>query len=446
MNDSAGKGGWRLFPRGIGAQIAALLVVSLLLIHGFALLWLFGVGADVPRGPPDHRLHREMAAIWLLDRTAPDARDALLAGLRDSDPDLAIRPADPAPEGLDWSSRDKPRELTSGIARQFGTAVVPPRPEDDSDTRTIAFRLSDGTVYLAVSNERQPPPFGGPAVTTLVFLGVTLTVLGLWAAFAVAKPLRRFSDAVEEFGRDGVEPVALTEEGPDEVRRAARAFNRMQERINKLVQDRIRMLAAVGHDLRTPVTRLKLRSDYVQDDKLRGELLGDLDHMDRLLKGALTYLSDGRSGEQTVVVDLPSLLSTISDQWSDRDVAVPFEGPTGIRVSGRPTELMRLFGNLVDNAVGHGGGGRIVLFVDADRVQIDVIDTGPGIASDQKDTMLAAFTRGDTARSVRAETGFGLGLAICEAIAKGHGGSLSLLDTPGGGLTARVVLPRAGGA
>jgi signal transduction histidine kinase len=422
------------------------LIVSLLLIHGFALLWLLGIGGDGPPEPPVDRLQRQIAAVWLIDHTAPAGREALLAELTVSDPRLGLEKAGILPVGLDWSAQDKPPPLRSGLAVGIETAVLAASPSgatDQADTINIAFRLGDGAVYTGASERGRPPPLGGPAMITIVFLAVTFIVLGLWATRSLTAPLRQFSSAVEAFGRDGVEPVALAEQGPDEVRRAASAFNRMQQRINRLVEDRMRMLAAVGHDLRTPITRLRLRADYVQDDALRSDLLGNLDHMDALLKGALAYLSDGRSGEETALVDLPSLLSTISDQWADQGVPVPFDGPTRLRISGRPSELMRLFGNLANNAVTHGGGGRIVLAVDDGRVQVDIIDSGPGIATDLKADMMAPFTRGDTARTMHAESGFGLGLAICEAIVKGHGGRLMLVDTPGGGLTARVTLPLA---
>ncbi len=432
-----------LHPRGIAGQLALLLVASLLLFHALAFLWLAGVDRDGPPGPPDALLQRQVAAAWLLDRTAPAARPTVLEDLAASDPDLALAPAVAADAGIDWSPERLPMPVRSGLAKGIAIGVLPPATGGGTPGG-LAFRLADGSVLVGRAEPGgRPFFFFGPATVTLVFLAVSLAVLGVWAARSLTAPLRRFSGAVDRFGRDGVEPVALEEQGPDELRRAAAAFNRMQERINRLVEDRTRMLAAVGHDLRTPITRLRLRSEYVEDGELRESLLGDLDHMDALLKGAIAYLSEGRSGETATLVDLPSLLATIGDRWTDAGTPVAVSGPRTVRVSGRPTELLRLFGNLVDNAMTHGGGAEIVLAADGAAARVDVVDHGPGIAGDRKAEMLAPFTRGDAARGASAETGFGLGLAICTAIAKGHGGTLTLLDTPGGGLTARVELPLA---
>lgn len=438
-----------LIPRGIAGQIALLLVASLLLFHGVVAVLLFGVGiggGGAPR-PPDALYQRQLAAVWLIDRAAPSQRQDLIADMMAADPDLALRPAGVGDQitEIDWF--DTPERDAFGpwgnslrakgiAAGRFG--AVERNGDEQSE---IAFRLRDGAVMIAALRMPQPPFFGSPLVVTLIVFAVILSVLGVWAARSLTAPLRRFSHAVEKFGNDGTEPVSLAEQGPDELRAAAAAFNRMQSRINDLVEDRTRMLAAVGHDLLTPVTRLRLRTDYVADAPLREAMLSDLDHMEGLLRGAVSYLRQGNSGEKTVVVDLSSLLQTVSDQSSDAGHVVSFDGPVRACVDGRPSELLRLFGNLVDNAIKHGGGGGVCLHLEEAFARIEIIDHGPGIAAGRRDDMLVPFVRGDDARNMDPGLGFGLGLAICLAVAKGHNGQLVLKDTPGGGLTVEVSLP-----
>lgn len=437
-----------LIPLGIAGQIALLLVASLLLFHGVVAVLLFGVGiGGRAPGPPNALYQRQLAAVLLIDRAVPSERQELIADLMAADPDLALRRAgiEDQTQSIVWFDTLEHDEFgpwgnslrAKGIvAGRFGAVE-----RNGNERSEIAFRLRDGAVMIAALRMPQPPFFGSPVFVTLIVFAVSLSVLGVWAARSLTAPLRRFSHAVETFGNDGTEPVSLAEQGPDELRAAAAAFNRMQSRINDLVEDRTRMLAAVGHDLLTPVTRLRLRTDYVADETLREAMLSDLDHMEGLLRGAMSYLRQGNSGEKTVVVDLSSLLQTVSNQSSDAGHVVPFEGPVRVCVDGRPSELLRLFGNLVDNAIKHGGGGGICLHLEEAFARVEIIDHGPGIAAGRRENMLVPFVRGDDARNMDQGLGFGLGLAICLAVAKGHNGQLGLKDTAGGGLTVQVSLP-----
>ncbi len=438
----------RFLPHGIAGQLALLLIVSVALFHLVLSALFFGFGAPRRPVPPDVAHHRQQAALWLIDRAKPDERPDLMAALVSEDPELRFRVADTATAAaIDWSASG-PGRAYRGETIGSGTGTVPSTAGETAGSVDMAFRLRDGTVLIGSGSWRPPPMFGGPVFVTVAILAICLLVLGIWAARSLTAPLRSFSRAVETFGREDTTPVMLTEQGPVEVRAAASAFNRMQARIDDLVQDRTRMLAAVGHDLRTPVTRLRLRADYVADHSLRDAVLADLDHMDGLLRGALSYLQSGQSGEKTVPVDLSSLLQTIADQWADSGVIVPCSGPSRVQVSGRPSELLRLFGNLVENAVRHGGGGEIILMTltDEEAVNVAIVDHGPGIPEDAHQAMLEPFVRGDAARNMDQAAGFGLGLAICVTLARGHGGTLELTETPGGGLTVRVRLPRGGGA
>ncbi|WP_170122057.1 ATP-binding protein [Breoghania corrubedonensis] len=416
------------------------LVASLILIHGISFA-VFVLGNLTGREMPG-QMHRLAAAVWTLDALPGDTRLEALQSLRRGGPGLNLALAQSPPAGFDWSGEGLPNPLVEELGRHFGIGIA--AGPAGGDTVKLAFRLHDGSVLLAEGSRAERPPFffAGPAFITALFLAVSLAVLGGWAAHELIRPLQRLAGAVERFGSDTIEPEDLPQEGPAEVRRVAFALNRMQHRINQLMENRVRMLAAIGHDLRTPITRLRLRAEYVEDPALRQSFIEDLDHMDALLQGGLTYLREGRSGEPTVTVDLASLLSTVSDQFVDLGQDVPLEGVScRVPVAGRPSELLRLFSNLVDNAVKHAGGGMIRLTVVAGRVRVEVVDHGPGIADRDKIAMQEPFVSGDAARNKDRPVGFGLGLSICRAIARGHGGAFTLLDTPGGGLTVRVELP-----
>jgi signal transduction histidine kinase len=233
----------------------------------------------------------------------------------------------------------------------------------------------------------------------------------------------------------------LPETGPEEIQQVARALNRMRDRIAGLLADRTRMLSAIGHDLRTPITRLRLRAEFIEDEHPRLDILKDLDRMNRMVNSALTYLRDGSDSEKPIPIDLPALLRTVGDNFIDVGEKVSYEGVEHLSVTARPDALVRAVENLVENALKYGSqavlrSGR----EDATRVYVEVEDDGIGIASEQREAMLQPFVRGDAARNSQAG-GFGLGLSITASIARSHGGELLLSTGKMGGLVARLVLP-----
>lgn len=322
----------------------------------------------------------------------------------------------------------------------------PPNAADErgapfSEGGTWAFGLSGDEWLVMVSPPRPSPPLVGPITLSLIFTVICTSLLGLWAMHALVRPLRDLAAATREFDLLGA-PPPLTESGPDEVRIVAQALGAMQERIRNLVEDRTRMLAAMGHDLRTPITRLRLRSEFLGDDALRGEFLRDLALMTEMIEGALTYLREGRHEEPLALVDLPAMLQTICDSWTDLGRAVDYDGPDHRVARIRVHALGRALANLVDNAVKYGG--RVVVRLGADPaagVRIDVEDDGPGIPETECEAMLRPFVRGDAPRNLDAASGFGLGLSIARAVIEGHGGTLSLLAAEPHGLIARIDLP-----
>ena len=306
-------------------------------------------------------------------------------------------------------------------------------------------RLADGTRLVAAIAEGSggpAPPVSGIALASLAFLAINIAILSLWASRALTAPLARFARAAEEFSLTE-KGALLPQSGPEEIRILATALNRLQVRIHSMVEDRTRMIAAVGHDLRTPITRLRLKAEFIEDEATREPILRDLEQMNAMVYGALSYLRDG-TAEQSAPTDLATLLQTIRDQFADMDHNVNYVGPDHLIGSVRADDLQRAVTNLVENAVKHGTQTTVRLERGNGCVIICVVDNGPGIAVKQRDALLKPFARGDQARSPDGQSGFGLGLSIAEAVARSHRGALTLLDNEGGGLVAKITIPASG--
>jgi len=287
---------------------------------------------------------------------------------------------------------------------------------------------------------RQRPFWIGTWIVPLLFAVIIVTLLGLWAARALTAPLSSFAKAAEDFSLNGA-AAPLPERGPEEIRSVAKALNRMRERITALIDDRTKMLAAISHDLRTPITRMRLRSEFIEDDIHRHRMLSDLDQMRSMLESVLSFLRNDRKLEAMTLTDIASTLQLITDQFTDMGHKVAYEGPEHAMATVRPDDLHRSVTNLVENAVRFGAVATIRLIVSPDTVTIEVEDDGPGISDARKDVMLEPFVRGDEARNMDEAAGFGLGLSIARSIALAHGGQLSLNDRQPNGLIVRIELP-----
>jgi signal transduction histidine kinase len=439
----------RLLPRRIAAQIMlVMLVVFVVMVLFFGALFRL-----LPHAPPDagsansaikagvavSRLNEAPAAERerLLREMTADNVGVTLALIAEGDlPSVDQREKKPP----FWAFM--PGEVGDGIKLAL---ALPGKPDGNSEPAPVLFfRLKDGAYVRAGLPSRPPPLFvGGPMVSLLIFVFISIVLLLLWVTRTLVRPLSGLSEAVSSFGLKSTAPVPLDETGPAEVQEVARAFNRMQGRIQDLIERRTRMLAAIGHDLRTPITRLRLRIDLMADEEHKQRNLADLDQMEAQLNGAITFLREGRTGEASMKIDLPSLLQSLVDQYEDMGVAVAMTCETGLAVQGRPSELNRALANLIDNARRYDDRISMTAVADGDMVVLEVVDHGPGIPAGERTRMMEPFERGEEERPLDQGVSFGLGLATSAAIAEAHGGSLELLDTPGGGLTARIHLPKA---
>jgi two-component system OmpR family sensor kinase len=254
----------------------------------------------------------------------------------------------------------------------------------------------------------------------------------------LSAPIRLFADAAERLGRDPrAEPLAL--KGPAEIRVAVRAFNEMQERLRRYVEDRTAMVGAIAHDLRTPLTRLRFRIEGLPEEQ-RAKMSSDIDQMEAMISAALTFVRDAsRPGERTPL-ELSSLLESLCDEMAETGASTQVESGEKVVLEGDPMALRRLFSNLLENAVKFGGAARTRVFRDASNAWVEIEDDGPGIPPADRERVFEPFYRREPSRS-RQTGGIGLGLAVVRSIARGHGGDVDLVNRVGGGLTARVQLP-----
>jgi signal transduction histidine kinase len=421
--------------RGISGQIAALVLASIVAIH-LILTTTFLIHRPDQPDPSIDRGHNQLTTLAQLLGTAPVAeRPRLLADIAKTFPQLEIEAL--PPDSVGGGDADNP-ELRS-LRRRLGNGYRTFPLSRGEDTGKVGIALPDGTM-ISARLLRQRPFWQGPWMLTLLFAVVSVTLLGLWAARALTAPLSSFAKAAEDFSLNGA-AAPLPERGPEEIRSVAKALNRMRERITTLIDDRTKMLAAISHDLRTPITRMRLRAEFIEDDAHRSRMLRDLEQMRSMLEAVLSFLRNDRKLESMTLVDIASTLQLVTDQFADMGHKVAYDGPDHAMATVRPDDLHRSVTNLVENAVRYGAEATIRLRVSPDTATIEVEDDGPGISDARKEVMLEPFVRGDDARNMDEAAGFGLGLSIARTIAIAHHGALSLNDRQPHGLIVRIQLP-----
>lgn len=302
-------------------------------------------------------------------------------------------------------------------------------------------RLGDGTL-VTFDSEVSPQDSGLPvrlALTLLALVG-TVLVLALVAVRWVTGPLSALAKAAEELGRD-IDRPPLPETGPTEVERAAKAFNTMQQRLQRFLSDRTRVLAAMSHDLKTPITRMRLRTEMLEDDTQRAKFARDLQEMESMVAQALEYMRDTSRREASQDIDTTALLESLQGDFADAGRPFEVRGRALREYRGRPLALRRCLTNLIDNALRYGTRAVVEIEDDAAQLTLRVLDDGPGLPAEVLEQAFEPFFRGESSRS-RETGGTGLGLGIARNIARAHGGDVVLRNREGGGLEAIVTLAR----
>jgi len=302
-------------------------------------------------------------------------------------------------------------------------------------------RLGDGTwVSFDTRQPAQTENWPYRMLASLLVLLAAVMLVSLIAVRWATRPLKALADAAEELGRN-IHQAPLAESGPLEVVRAARAFNTMQARLLHYIEDRTRVLAAMSHDLKTPITRLRLRAELLDDPRLRAKFGNDLAEMEAMVGVTLDFMRGLDSGAAAQPVDIMALLESLQADMAETGAQVSIEGTPQKPYVGRPQALKRCLANLLENAVKYGKRA-LVTIDDSDlRLEIVIADEGPGIAQAELERVFEPFYRLEQSRN-RETGGTGLGLTIARGIAEAHGGTLGLANLAAGGLQARLILPR----
>ena len=434
-----------VWPRGLLGRLT-LLVLSAVLLQflGAAVLQELAERYKAGNIHADHLAERLAIGERALSSVSPGQRPRLAQAL--STADLALswseRPAGAeggiaSPWLRDLEVRLQKRD--SGLA---GRSLTLDRGSGEGEPHRVRgeLRLADGSVLgFDVTRLQHGLPDILRSLLSTALLASCLLIAAPLLVRALGTPLRQLVRAADAIGRGRPVPVAV--EGPLEVRRLARALNAMQGRLARLIADQTQALAAVSHDLRTPIGRLRLRTDLLGDRRLQAELQADLDEMEQMVGSVLAYLKGDADPEPPRAVDLVALLTTLVDAAADAGQDVVYQGPDRAVLHARPLALKRGFANLIDNAVTYGGSARVVLHCSEIDMTVAVVDDGPGIPEAELGRVLEPFQRIEGSRS-RATGGVGLGLAIAVQTVEREGGRLALINRPGGGLTAEVTLPR----
>ncbi|MDQ3203099.1 MAG: ATP-binding protein [Pseudomonadota bacterium] len=331
--------------------------------------------------------------------------------------------------------------LLNSANRRIETYEPSDWAEPSADARyALLIELTDGSWLMFSPPTRSWGLDETPRVLIIIVLALISTALvALIATRRLATPLQHFTEGARRFGVDfrapPIEPL-----GPQEIRQAILAFNAMQAQLQHFIRDRTQMLAAISHDLRAPLTRMRLRGEFIEDAAQQQRLFSDVDEMQAMINSALDFFRDDARLEPATHFDLAELLQTLLDDYRDQGADIAFEGPARLVYFGRPSGLKRVMSNLLDNAIKYASEPAVELFPAAGEVRIKVLDCGPGIPEASLEQVFAPFFRMEGSRN-KSTGGVGLGLSAARAIVLEHGGELSLRNRSIVGLEALVVLP-----
>ena len=472
----------RFFPKSLFGQTLLILLVGLVISHSVGA-WIYaGAREQAVRAIGGFAAAQRVANLSRLVEEAPaDWRPRLVQALSDPTFRVALlaEPPDLPPadaEGAAQAIADYVRQqLADRPDRQVRAAVLADRPPGAPfgppfDRRPfpgprgepggmggmmhgmmgpgfgawrglqVAVKLADGQwLSFATALPQGAPSVSWQFIISMALMVVIVLAVSVWAVRRVTAPLGLLSAAADRLGRD-VTSEPLTEAGTVEMQRAARAFNRMQERLRRLIESRTQMLAALSHDLRTPLTLLRLRTEEVADADERDKMLNTIGQMDEMIGSTLAFARDEVRAEPRRRVDIAALLASVVDDMADAGLPVTMTPAAALIQNCQPGALKRAITNLLDNAVKYGARARAAIATSDKAIEITIDDDGPGIPEAELPRVFQPFYRVEDSRS-RDTGGSGLGLAIAQSIVQAHGGELTLANRVGGGLRASIKLP-----
>ncbi|HEV7264123.1 MAG TPA: ATP-binding protein [Falsiroseomonas sp.] len=428
-----------LWPASLAGRITLLLLGGLMLLH-IGSMWVHERALrGSEQGARLERMADQLAAARAAVAPLPEAaRDAAAHAI--SRPGLEIHwdrvaplAAGPPPDALADAA------ALLGVGSRLGWD-----PKAEPGHRVLGALPAEGgwIVFSAPWLAAGGGALDHGAVWSMVAMALGIALVSILVVRWITGPLRRLATAADRIGRDP-SPRPVPMEGPEEVRHAAAAFNAMQDRIARLLEDRTEALAAMSHDLRTPLFRLQLRVGFLPEGEDRARLEADIAEMESMIARTLDYIREGRDAEPVRPADLAAILQTLASDAADQGHDVVYEGPGRAVLPLRRIAAKRALSNLVDNALRHGRPPvRLRIHDEGPMLAVEVSDAGAGIAEADRARAVAPFVQLDPARS---GSGVGLGLAIAQRFAQASNGSLELSESHQGGLLARVHLPRQAG-
>ncbi|MFG1351674.1 ATP-binding protein [Xanthobacter autotrophicus] len=460
-----------LWPRSLAGRLVLLLVATLAIAQLLLITVLQtqndSVIVGIVRG---QALSQTVTLVRLIETMEPEDVDRLTSAFGSRGLCAWVSPKPPTPRTMTRAEES----LANLLSRRLH-GVAPGRPEVHIDTdgtfdRNCPERPGDEPPWREASTQGQRPGYGAVALSVplsdqrWLHLKALVSLPGIWnratllsfliSSLAVSfvtvacvrlqtRSLRSLADASERLGR-GERVTALDLRGPAEVAAATLAFNTMQQRLSQFMHDRMRLLAAISHDLRTPLTTLRLKAEFVDDQEVRADIVATIDELVAICEATLAFTRAEAISEDTQTVDLDALCADVVEEFASVGADAQMTPGSPFRLPCRPVALRRALRNLLDNAVRYGHSARVsVLEPGPGTVTIRVEDAGTGLAEDLIEEAFKPFVRLEPSRSTETG-GMGLGLAIARSIVKAHGGELTLANRPGGGLKAEMILPTAG--
>jgi signal transduction histidine kinase len=467
--------------KSVTVQLAILFVAALAILEVVNLVYRYINRTEALASLEAMRIADDIAVVTsLIDKVSPEERPAAVRSVNGSDLFLSL-------DSEPWLKADAPQNDETRLLRNLLTSVIhgatgadiyvsylpseqnkapqgeselagnwkragpfPPPMNNlvaelaDEPTLLVSVRLNDGTWLNFLASYVQSIEFWPVrSVGLLAFAILVIVVLSIWAIRRLTAPFGEFAAAATRLGTD-VNAAPIEEHGHSEVRAAIRAFNEMQSKLRSFIQDRTEMLAAVSHDLRTPITRLRLRAECLNDRMQSAKFVADLREMEDMIAGILTFAKDDVISEPTIRVDLIATIHSICDEFADSGLDVSFAGDGRLPYPCRRLAIRRCITNLIENAIKYGRHAELSIEATRTEVMIHVDDRGPGIPEQSREEVFRPFYRLEASRS-RDSGGSGLGLTVARTVARAHGGDVILRGRPGGGgLRATIVLPQCG--
>jgi signal transduction histidine kinase len=444
----------RVIPDTLLGRALAVLLFGVVISHLAGLLIYLTDRSHLLTLWGGHKMAAEIAAITnIVDSRGGTERLWVLTALQRPDLRLELSPQQPASRSEeDWRADalrtyileylGRPRNADVLISyREPGSSGL----EDELSSRQIAVAivLTDGSWLTASA----PLPaaalhWSTELATSMTVMVLVVLPLAAWAIRSAVAPLREFANAAEKLGLD-VRSNPLPEDGPRELRLASRALNDMQTRIRRLVEDRTQMLAAISHDLRTPITRLRLRAEFVESEEQKRKMMSDLDEMEQMIESTISFAHEDAATEPKRVVDLVALVESLCEDLKDAGSNVEFIALAAgqIRYECQLVGFKRAISNLIDNGLKYANAVWVTVSEADSYLEITIEDDGPGIPDAERERVFAPFYRIEASRS-RETGGTGLGLSVARSIIRSHGGEILLESRMEGGLRVRILLPR----